>query len=93
MSPGRTVRRSSFGGEEIIPVALVSFGFGGGGEAGQDGASGGGGGGMVLPLGIYRNSGGQVAFRPNTMVVLACLVPVISAFGAAVRRAIRAAKA
>ena len=23
------------GGEEVIPVALVSFGFGGGGEAGQ----------------------------------------------------------
>lgn len=42
------------GGEEVIPVALVSFGFGGGGEAGEDGASGGGGGGMVIPLGVYR---------------------------------------
>lgn len=81
------------GGEEVIPVALVSFGFGGGGEAGQDGASGGGGGGMVLPLGVYRNVGGQVAFRPNTVVALVCLVPVITAFGAALRRAIRAAKA
>lgn len=80
------------GGEEVIPVALVSFGFGGGGEAGQDGASGGGGGGMVLPLGVYRNVGGQVAFRPNTVVALMCLVPVISAVGAAVRKAILAAK-
>jgi hypothetical protein len=80
------------GGEEVIPVALVSFGFGGGGEAGQEGASGGGGGGMVLPLGVYRNVGGQVAFRPNTVVALMCLIPVISAAGAAVRRAIRAAK-
>jgi hypothetical protein len=80
------------GGEEVIPVALVSFGFGGGGEAGQEGASGGGGGGMVLPLGVYRNVGGQVAFRPNTVVTLICLIPVISAAGAAVRRAIRAAK-
>jgi hypothetical protein len=81
------------GGEEIIPVALVSFGFGGGGEAGQEGASGGGGGGMVLPLGVYRKVGGKVVFRPNTVVALVCLVPLISAAGAAVRKAIRAAKA
>ncbi|ADX72139.1 hypothetical protein Asphe3_09480 [Pseudarthrobacter phenanthrenivorans Sphe3] len=80
------------GGEELIPVALVSFGLGGGSEAGQDGASGGGGGGMVVPLGVYRKVGGQVAFRPNTVVTLVCLVPLISAAGAAVRKAIRAAK-
>ena len=80
------------GGEEVIPVAMVSFGFGGG-EAGPEGASGGGGGGMVLPLGVYRNVGGQVSFRPNTVVALFCLVPVITALGGAVRRAIRAAKA
>lgn len=79
------------GGEEIIPVALVSFGFGGGGEAG-DGASGGGGGGMVLPLGVYRTVGGRAAFRPNTVVTLMCLVPVILAAGAAAGRAIRAAR-
>lgn len=42
------------GGEEVIPVALVSFGFGGGSEATDQGASGGGGGGLVLPLGVYR---------------------------------------
>jgi hypothetical protein len=79
------------GGEEIVPVALVSFGFGGGGEA-DDGASGGGGGGMVLPLGVYRNVGGHAAFRPNTVVTLVCLVPVIAALGAATRRAIRSAR-
>ena len=48
---------------------------------------------MVLPLGVYRNVGGQVSFRPNTVVALFCLVPVISVVGAAVRKAIRAAKA
>ncbi len=65
-------------GEELIPVALVSFGFGGGGNSGarhrrplgsgQEGAAaGGGGGGFVLPLGVYcRGRDGQVAFRPNT---------------------------
>ena len=79
------------GGQEVIPVALVSFGFGGGNEA-DGGASGGGGGGMVLPLGVYRNVGGDVAFRPNTVVTLVCLVPLVSVLGAAVRRAIRAAK-
>ncbi|HEY9355207.1 MAG TPA: hypothetical protein VIQ52_02750 [Arthrobacter sp.] len=79
------------GGQEVIPVALVSFGFGGGNE-GDDGASGGGGGGMVLPLGVYRNDGVNVTFRPNTVVTLVCLVPLISVLGAAVRRAIRAAK-
>lgn len=79
------------GGEEFTPVALVSFGFGGGSEGGQ-GGSGGGGGGMVLPLGVYRNLGGRVAFRPNTVVTLMCLVPVISVLGSAVRRSIRAAR-
>jgi hypothetical protein len=48
---------------------------------------------MVLPLGVYRNVGGQVSFRPNTVVALVCLVPVISAVGAAVRKTIRASKA
>jgi hypothetical protein len=79
------------GGEEVIPVALVSYGFGGGNEAGG-GASGGGGGGMVLPLGVYRNVGGQAVFRPNTIVTLVCLVPVLSVIGSAVRRSIRAAR-
>jgi hypothetical protein len=79
------------GGEEIIPVALVSFGAGGGSEA-NEGASGGGGGGVVLPIGVYRKVGGQVAFRPNTITLLFCLVPVISAVGAAARRVIRAAR-
>lgn len=79
------------GGEEIVPVALVWFGFGGGGEPG-DGASGGGGGGMVLPLGVYASAGGRAAFRPNTVVTLLCLVPVIAVVGSAVRGAIRAAR-
>jgi len=79
------------GGEEVIPVALVSFGFGGGNDA-EGGSSGGGGGGMVLPLGVYRDVGGHAVFRPNTIVMLVCLVPVISVIGSAVRRSIRAAR-
>ncbi|MET3950039.1 hypothetical protein [Arthrobacter sp. UYEF36] len=89
-------------GEELIPVALVSFGFGGGGTSGPlpggeaaggdaDGAAaGGGGGGFVLPLGVYcRGSDGQVAFRPNSLAVLAGLVPLVCAVGFAVRGVLR----
>lgn len=40
----------NLGGEEVVPVALVSFGFGGGTES-EEGASGGGGGGFVAAPG------------------------------------------
>ena len=89
-------------GEELIPVALVSFGFGGGGNsvsvpageaAGGDAdgaAAGGGGGGFVLPLGVYcRGRDGQVAFRPNSIALLAGLVPLVWAVGFAVRGILR----
>ena len=89
-------------GAELIPVALVSFGFGGGGNsgsvaegeaAGGDGggaAAGGGGGGFALPLGVYcRGRDGQVAFRPNSIALLAALVPLVCALGFAVRGVLR----
>lgn len=79
------------GGEDIVPVALVSFGFGGGTESDQ-GASGGGGGGFVVPLGVYRTVNGRTAFRPNTIVTLVCLVPLVSVTGAALRKALLAAR-
>lgn len=89
-------------GEELIPVALVSYGFGGGGNSGsgpagaaaggpgEGPAAGGGGGGLVLPLGVYcRGSDGQVAFRPNSIAVLAGLIPLVCAVGFAVRGVLR----
>ncbi|GGH96392.1 hypothetical protein ACFFGR_06425 [Arthrobacter liuii] len=79
------------GGEEIVPVALVSFAFGGGMEA-EEGASGGGGGGFVVPLGVYRTVNGEPVFRPNTIATLVCLVPLVTAAGAALRKAVRAAR-
>jgi hypothetical protein len=33
-----------------------------------------------LPLDLYRNVGGQLAFRPTTIALLVCLVPAFSAF-------------
>lgn len=94
--PGVTVA-----GEELIPVALVTFGFGGGGNSGagpagpasggaEGPAAGGGGGGFVLPLGVYcRGRDGQVSFRPNTIAVLAGLVPLVCAVGYSVRGVLR----
>jgi hypothetical protein len=86
-------------GVDLIPVALVSFGFGGGGnsDAGssaldgrQESAAGGGGGGFVLPLGVYsRNGSGRVAFRPNTFALLAGLAPLVCAVGYTVRGILR----
>ena len=78
-------------GEEMVPVALVSFGYGGGTES-AEGASGGGGGGFVVPLGVYRTVNGKPVFRPNTIAVLVCLLPLVLASGATVRKVVRAAR-
>ena len=81
------------GGKEIVPVALVSFGFGGGTEGGDpEGAgSGGGGGGLVFPLGVYtHDDGGRVTFRPNPLSLTVCLVPLVCAAGLALRGALGA---
>lgn len=80
-------------GEEVIPVAVVSFGFGGGsspeGEPGP-GGSGGGGGGFVLPLGVYaKGPSGRMMFRPNTVVLLAVLAPLVCAVGVSFRGILR----
>lgn len=78
--PRPTARPSRW--RELIPVALVSFGFGGGSdpEAGDGNGAVGGGGGFVLPLGVYcRGRGGHVVFRPNTIALLAGMVPLVYA--------------
>lgn len=64
------------GGETLMPVALVQAGFGGGGDA--DGDGGGGGGGVVIPLGVYAGrDGGPAVFRPNPIVLIAALTPIV----------------
>ncbi|MFD1211820.1 hypothetical protein ACFQ36_07180 [Arthrobacter sp. GCM10027362] len=91
------------GEETVVPVALVQYGFGGGSGADpkggrkagrRSGESGGGGGGVVIPLGVLaRGRNGRAVFRPNPLAVLVCLVPVVSAFGHAVTRVVRASEA
>ena len=80
-------------GKELVPVALVSFGFGGGTEGDDPDAagSGGGGGGFVFPLGVYtHDDGGRLTFRPNTLSLTACLVTLVCPVGLALRGALRA---
>jgi uncharacterized spore protein YtfJ len=77
------------GGVEVLPVALVSYGFGAGGD---DTGSGGGAGGGSAPVGVYLNQGGEVRFRPNLIALLAVSIPVIWSTGWALSSIIRALK-
>ncbi|WP_159605642.1 hypothetical protein [Agromyces humi] len=89
--------RTTLGGHELVPVALIVFGFGGGegsGEmpeggsspAGRGEGSGGGGGGYVVPIGAYVGGPDGLKFRPNPVAVLMVAVPLVSAVGWAVAR-------
>ncbi|WP_022886423.1 GerW family sporulation protein [Glaciibacter superstes] len=85
-------------GVTIIPVALVQYGFGAGGDedpadgSSGSGASGGGGGGMSVPIGAYVKSGGTVRFEPNVISLLAVGIPFVWVAGKAFARIIRALK-
>ena len=89
--------RTTLGGHELVPVALVVFGFGGGegsGEmpeggstpAGRGEGSGGGGGGYVVPVGAYVGGPDGLRFRPNPIAMLMVAIPLVSAVGWAVAR-------
>ena len=89
--------RTTLGGQELVPVALVVFGFGGGegsGEmpeggstpAGRGEGSGGGGGGYVVPIGAYVGGPDGLKFRPNPIAMLMVAIPLVSAVGWAVAR-------
>ena len=93
--------RTTLGGQELVPVAFVVFGFGGGegsGEmpengtspAGRGEGSGGGGGGYVVPIGAYVGGPGGLRFRPNPVAIMMVGVPLVSAVGWAVARIVSA---
>jgi uncharacterized spore protein YtfJ len=84
-------------GQDVLPVAFVVFGFGGGEGSGElpdtDGlpakngeGSGGGGGGYSLPIGAYVGGPGGLRFRPNPVALLVVAVPLVSAIGWAISR-------
>ena len=62
------------GGVEIVPVALVWFGFGGGSDESEQG--GGGGGGVSIPVGAYVRGSDGARFKPNPVAVLAVSIPL-----------------
>jgi hypothetical protein len=97
--------RITLGGQEIVPVALVAFGFGGGEGHGIDElpdgdtapirrgeGSGGGGGGCAVPIGAYVGGPAGLSFRPNPIALIAASVPLASAVGWALRQIITASR-
>jgi hypothetical protein len=62
------------GGIEIVPVAIVWFGFGGGSDNDENG--GGGGGGASIPIGVYTRGPNGAVFKPNPVAIIAVLIPV-----------------
>ncbi|TXK17777.1 hypothetical protein FVQ89_09515 [Homoserinibacter sp. GY 40078] len=93
--PDRSVRlaygeKQSVDGTEIIPVALVTYGFGGGQDMAELG-TGGGGGGVAVPVGAYIGGPDGLRFRPNTIALLAVAIPVIGVIGWSIARIVKAA--
>ncbi len=78
----------TIGGVEIIPVSIVQFGFGGGSDSSGDG--GGGGGGVSIPVGAYVAGPNGPEFRPNTVVMLAVLVPILGLAGGIISKVAKA---
>jgi hypothetical protein len=81
----------TIGGVDLIPVAFVTYGFGGIQDSEQFG-DGGGGGGVAIPLGAYAASSDGVRFRPNTTTMLALGVVAISTLGWAIKLIVKAAR-
>lgn len=78
-------------GVELVPVAFVSYGFGGA-EGADSFGDGGGGGGVSIPLGAYVGGPDGLRFRPNTIAVLAMAIPIIGTIGYAIKLIVKAAR-
>ena len=89
--------KTTVGGHEILPVALVVFGFGAGegsgdmpaGEttpAGTGEGRGGGGGGYAVPVGSYIGGPDGVRFHINPVALIAVSIPLVTAVGWAFTR-------
>lgn len=93
--PDRSVKlaygeKQTVDGAELVPVAFVSYGFGGG--DGPEDLTGGGGGGVAIPLGAYIGGSDGLRFRPNPVALLAVSIPVICVLGCAIARIVKAAR-
>ena len=83
-------------GTELVPVAIVGYGFGGGsgGNAADEElfGSGGGGGGASIPIGAYIGGVDGLRFRPNVIALLAVGIPFVCVAGRAISRILKAAR-
>ncbi len=81
-------------GTTIVPVAVVSYGFGAGegGATEQGEGSAGGGGGFACPTGAYVTRDGYTRFEPNTIALLAVGIPFVWVAGRSIARLVRAFK-
>ncbi|WP_425839093.1 hypothetical protein [Microbacterium sp. PA5] len=78
----------SVNGAELIPVALVTYGFGGSDESQRWGV-GGGGGGVAIPLGAYVSGRDGLRFRPNPVMLLGVAIPLVLAVGHVLHNLVR----
>lgn len=84
------------GGAEVLPVAIVAFGYGAGemdrAASGGPTAEGGGGSGASIPIGVYVTEHGTARFVPNTLTMAASLVFVVGTLGVALSSIVRAGR-
>ena len=97
--PDRSVKlaygeKQTVDGTEIIPVAFVTYGFGGGEGLEQlgDGGSGGGGGGVAIPLGAYIGGPEGLRFQPNLIAVISVAIPLVSTIAWGISLIVKAAR-
>jgi hypothetical protein len=83
--------KQSLNGVDFVPVAFVTYGFGGIQDSAQFGA-GGGGGGAAIPVGAYVGGSSGIRFRANTVTVLAVCIFAISTLGLAVKWFVKVAR-
>jgi hypothetical protein len=78
-------------GAEMVPVSVVTFGFGGGSDE-EDEESGGGGGGMSIPVGAYVGGFDGPRFVPNPIPLMVVSIPLVYVTGSALSKIVRALK-
>ena len=90
------------GGTEMVPVAFVSYGFGGGTMGGKMGmmaadkdsdmsGDGAGGGGVSIPVGAYIATKQGLQFRPNPITMAWVSIPLVAVCGWAISKIVKAA--
>jgi uncharacterized spore protein YtfJ len=89
------------GGTEMVPVAFVSYGFGGGSMGGKGSmgserdadmtSDGAGGGGVSIPVGAYIGDAQGLRFHPNPITSAWVSIPLIAVLGWAISKIVRAA--